>query len=206
MRTFRLIAVNFIFVAIFAISAFAQAQDAGKIGLVNTFAFEDDKGGISKLVTASNSLETEFKPSTTELESMYRKIQDLQKEIQTLQGQANDPKFPGNKDTLQTTLQTKGADYEKMGREFKFKQDDLKARIDARRAIVVGPIYQDVMKALQEFAVKNGYAVILDGAKLEEAQILMAFNNKYDVTKDFIAYYNQQRPAGTAAATAPAKP
>ena len=56
------------------------------------------------------------------------------------------------------------------------KQEDLKARLDKRRQVVVGPIYQDVMKALQEFAVKNGYAVILDGAKLEEAQILSSLN------------------------------
>lgn len=202
MKTIRLITFNFIFVAVFALSAFAQAQDTGKIGLVNTFAFEDDKSGITKLVTASNSLESEFKTSTTELETMYNRIQALQKEIQTLQAQGNDPKYPGDKTKLQATLQTKAADYDKAGREFKFKQDDLKARVDTRRQVVVGPIYSDVMKALQEFAVKNGYAVILDGAKLEEAQILMAFNNKYDITKEFITYYNA-RPAGTAAAVKP---
>ncbi len=198
MKTFRLIAVNFIFVAIFAVSAFAQAAD-GRIGLVNTYAFEDAKAGITKLVAATSTLEKEFAPSTAELEKMYNSIQALQKELQNGQIQLDDAKFPGNKDALRTSLQTKAADYDKMGREFKFKQDDLKARVDTRRAIVVGPIYQDVMKALQEFGVKNGYAVILDGAKLEEAQILMMFNNKYDVTKEFITYYNA-RPAGTAAA------
>ncbi len=205
MKTFRLIAVNFMFVAVFAISAFAQAQDAGKIGLVNTFAFEDDKGGITKLVTAANTVEAQFKQPATTLETMYKNIQDLQKQIQDIQNQINDPKFPGDKEKLKITGQQKADDYDKMGREFKFKQDDLKAQIDAARQKTVGPIYQDVMKALQEFAVKNGYAVILDGAKLEEAQILMAFNNKYDVTKEFIAFYNA-RPAGTAAATTPAKP
>lgn len=203
MKTFRLIAANFMFVAVFAMSAFAQAADTGKIGLVNTSAFDDPKGGITKLVTASSSLETEFKTPAAELETMYNRIQALQKEVQTLTGQYNDPKFPGDKTKLQATIQTKTDEGEKLAREFKFKQDDLKARLDSRRQAVVGPVYGDVMKALQEFAVKNGYAVILDGARLEEAQILMAFNNKYDVTKDFIAFYNQ-RPAGTAAAV-PAK-
>ena len=198
MKTFRLIAANFIFAAIFAVSAFAQAADT-KIGLVNAFAFEDPKGGITKLVTASSSLETEFKQPAAELETMYNRIQALQREIAEIQKQLADPKFPGDKVKLQATGQAKADEYEKMGRNFKVKQEDFKASIDRRRQVIVGPIYQDVMRALQEFAVKNGYSVILDGAKLEEAQILMAFNNKYDVTKEFIAFYNT-RPAGTAAA------
>lgn len=202
MRTFRLIAANFIFAAVFAVSAFAQAQDAGKIGLVNTLAFEDVKGGITKLVTASNSIEAEFKTPAAELETMYNRIQTLQKEIADIQKQGNDPKYPGDRAKLQTSGQAKADEYEKMGRNFKVKQEDLKASLERRRQVVVAPIYQDVMKALQEYAVRNGYAVILDGARLEEAQILMAFNNKYDVTKDFITFYNA-RPAGTAAAVKP---
>ena len=202
MKTFRLIAANFIFAAVFAVSAFAQAADT-KIGLVNAFAFEDPKAGITKLVSASSALEKEFTAPASELETMYKRIQALQGEIKTIQDQINDPKFPGDKTKLQANGQAKADEYEKMGRNFKVKQEDLKASLDRRRQVVVGPIYQDVMKALQEFAVKNGYAVILDGAKLEEAQILMAFNNKYDVTKEFIAFYNA-RPATTAAAV-PAK-
>ena len=202
MRTFRLIAANFIFAAVFAVSAFAQTQDIGKVGLVNAFAFEDPKGGITKLVTATKSLESEFKTPAAELETMYNRIQALQKEITDIQNQGNDPKYPGDKSKLQATGQAKADEYEKMGRNFKVKQEDLKASIERRRQVVVGPIYQDVMKALQDFAVKNGYAVILDGAKLEEAQILMAFNNKYDVTKEFIAFYNT-RPAGTASTAKP---
>lgn len=202
MRTFRLIAANFIFAAVFAVSAFAQAQDT-KIGLVNTLVFDDPKGGITKLITASNSLETEFKQPATELETLYKRIQALQEEIKKIQGDLADPKYPGDKTKLQATGQAKADEYEKAGRDFKFKQEDLKARLESRRQIVVGPIYQDVMKALQEFAVKNGYAVIFDGAKLEEGGILMAFNNKYDVTKDFITFYNT-RPATTATTAAPA--
>jgi Skp family chaperone for outer membrane proteins len=95
------------------------------------------------------------------------------------------------------TVQTKSEEYERLGRDFKFKQEDLKSRLDKRRQVVVGPIWQDVMKAMQEFAKQKGYSVILDGAKLEEAGILMAFDDKFDVTKEFIAFYNA-RPAGTA--------
>ena len=203
MKTFRLIAANFIFAAVFAVSAFAQAQDT-KIGLVNTLAFEDPKAGITKLVTASNSIETEFKQPATELETMYKRMQTLQGELKILTDQLNNPNTPAavDKTKLQANAQTKTDEGEKLARDFKFKQEDLKARLDRRRQVVVGPVYADVMRALQEFAVKNGYAVILDGARLEEAQILMAFNSKYDVTKEFITFYNA-RPAGTAAAAKP---
>ncbi len=198
MKTFRLVATSFVFAAFLAVSAFAQtATTATKIGLVNTFAFEDPKAGITKLVTASGSLESEFKTPGAELQTMYTKIQILEKELRTAQEQAQTGKVPID----QKTISAKSEEYDKMGRDFKFKQEDLKARIDRRRQAVVGPVWLDVMKAMQAFAKEKGYAVILDGAKLEEASILMAFDEKYDVTKEFIAYYNA-RPAGaTTAAT-----
>jgi Skp family chaperone for outer membrane proteins len=203
MRTFRLIAANFIFAAVFAVSAFAQAQDT-KIGLVNTFAFEDPKAGITKLVAASSTLDKEFQPSATELETMYKRIQVLQGELKTITDQINNPNTPAalDKTKLQASFQTKTDEGEKLARDFKFKQENLKVSLEKRRQVVIGPIYQDVMKAMQEYAIKNGYAVILDGARLEEAQILIAFNNKFDVTKDFITFYNA-RPATTATAAKP---
>ncbi len=56
------------------------------------------------------------------------------------------------------------------------------------------------MKALNEYAKAKGYAVILDGVKLDQAQILLGFDEKYNVTQDFITYYNA-RPATAATAT-----
>lgn len=199
MKTFRLIAVNFVFAAIFAVSAFAQAQTTtGRVGLVNTYAFEDGKAGIAKLVAASGALEKEFQPRTTELQTLYNKIQSSQKELTTTQENAASGKVPID----QKAVQAKADEYERMGRDFKFKQDSLKADIDKRRQAVVGPVWGDIMKAMQEFAKQKGYAVILDGAKLEEAGILMAFDDKFDVTKEFITFYNG-RPAGTATTAAP---
>ena len=199
MKTFRLIAVNFVFAAIFAVSAFAQAQaPTGRVGLVNTYTFEDDKAGIAKLVAASTALEKEFQPRTTELQTLYNKIQDAQKVLTTARDNAASGKVPIN----EKDVQAKADEYERMGRDFKFKQDSLKADIDKRRQAVVGPVWGDIMKAMQEFAKQKGYAVILDGTKLEEAGILMAFDDKFDVTKEFITFYNA-RPAGTATTAKP---
>jgi hypothetical protein len=47
--------------------------------------------------------------------------------------------------------------------------------------------------------------MLLDAGKLEEAGILIGIGDeKIDVTKEFITFYNA-RPAGTATATPPAK-
>lgn len=194
MKTFRLIAGSFIFAALFAVSAFAQAQTAPKIGIINTLAFDDDKAGITKYVKAMNSLETEFKPVGDELNTMGTKIQALQTEIQKLQNTTqSSPNVPINTQTVNAKLE----EYDKLGREFKFKQEDAKARFDRRRQVVLGPILQDIGNAMQEFAKQKGYAVIMDAAKMEEAGILLAFTDNIDVTKEFVAFYNA-RPAGTA--------
>ena len=56
---------------------------------------------------------------------------------------------------------------------------------------------------MQEFAKQRGYTLILDGAKLSEVGVLLAWDEKVDLTKDFITFYNA-RPA-TATVTAPVK-
>jgi Skp family chaperone for outer membrane proteins len=197
MRTFRLIAVSAIFAAVFAVSAFAQTA-AGKIGLINTQAFDDDKAGITKYITALNTLDVEFKPTYTELQTMGTKIQALQKELTDLQAKANDP---NNKVPLDPkSVAAKAEEYDKLGREFKFKQEDAKARYERREAAVMGPIRQDIGNAIQEFTKKNGYVIMLDVSKLDSSGFLLGLDETADVTKQFITFYNA-RPATTAAVT-----
>src|SRR5690242_7802496 len=117
MKTVRLLAVSVFFAAIFAVSAFAQTTPAGKIGLINTQAFDDDKAGITKYVTALNSLETEFKPTFTELQTMQTSIVALQKELQGYQ----DIVSKGGKIPIaEADVQKKLESLDKMQREYKF--------------------------------------------------------------------------------------
>ncbi len=197
MKTFRSIAAGFFFAAIFAVSAFAQTPSAatGKVGIVNTQAFDTDKGGITKYVNAMNALETELKPDITALQTMANKLQTLQTDIAKLQDQARaNPNVPIKPETVNPKLE----EYDKLGREFKFKQEEYKAKAERRQAAVMGPVRLDIGNALQEFAKKNGYMMILDASKLDGAGLLLAFDEKYDITKDFITFYNT-RPAATAA-------
>jgi Skp family chaperone for outer membrane proteins len=201
MKTLRTFAVGLLFTALFAISAFAQAgaqsAGAGKIVVINTLAFDDPKAGagITKYVSAMNTLETEFKPVQTELETMSVKLQNLSKEIQTLNGAG---KVPVN----QASVQAKIDEGEKLQRDLKFKQEDAKVRFEKRQQALLAPVMQDIYKAVSEFQKKNGYLLVLDISKMADNGTVLAMDETADVTKAFITFYNA-RPAGTATAAAP---
>lgn len=198
MKTFRSIVAVFSFAAIFAVAAFAQTAPTGKIGIVDTGAF-GAKDGITKYVTAMTSLEKELAPDIAALQKMNTDIQTLEKELGDLQRQLADEKLPPavDKAKLQTTAQTKYQQYQDLGRQFKVKQEDYKVKLERRQDAVVAPISRDIGNALQEFGKKNGYMMILDASKLDGAGLLLAFDEKYDITKEFVTFYNA-RPATTA--------
>jgi Skp family chaperone for outer membrane proteins len=202
MKTFRLIAAAFFIAAIFSASAFAQA--ANKIGLINTAAFEDEKAGITKFINGRKSLNLEFKTELDALGVLYTRIGNLEKEIVALEtqikaAQAN-PQVPISP-TLQTSYSTKADEYGKLGREYKFKQDDLKVRYERREQVLLGPILLDIGKAIQDYQKQKAYAVLFDATKLFQAGVLLAWDDVTDVTVDFIKFYNT-RPA---AAVTPVK-
>ncbi len=201
MKRFSLIAACFIFTAVFSISAFGQVPAAtatGKIGLVNVNAFGDDKAGITKFRNALNSLEPEFKVINDELKTMQTRYTTLAEEIRV----ANAPKPAGVPASAPANLAAKIEEAQNLEINIKRKQEDGKAKYERRYQQVVGPVFGDIIKALNDYAKQKGYAVILDGAKLEESGILMGFDDKYDVTKDFVVFYNA-RPAGTATVAKP---
>ena len=191
MKTFRLIAVSAIFAAIFAVSAFAQT--AAKIGLINTQAFDDDKVGITKYVAALNSLDTEFKPVYTELQTMQTNLLALQKE---LNGYKEILDKGGKIPISDADVNKKVEALDKMDRELKFKTDDAKVRYQRREAAVLGPIRQDIGNAVQEYTKKNGYVLIIDVSK-DQTGMILGLDEAADVTKQFILFYNA-RPATTA--------
>jgi Skp family chaperone for outer membrane proteins len=200
MKTFRSIAAVFVFAAIFAVgSAFAQTTPAptGKIAIVNTMAF-GDKAGINRYITAMTSLETELKPDITALQTMGNRIQALETELQNYEKQLaeQNPKVPFDRAKVQATAQTKLQEYQDLGRQYKFKEDDYKIKLQRREEAVVRPVSRDIGNALQEFAKKNGYLMIFDVSK-DDKGMLLVLDEKSDVTKEFIAFYNA-RPATTA--------
>lgn len=200
MKRFSLIAVCLIFTAIFTASAFGQAPAASniKIVVINTAAF-DTKEGITKYTNAMNTLEREFAPAQTELQTLATRYQNLGNEIQNLQKNAGNSAVPINT----STLQAKGEEFKTLELQLKRKQEDGKVKFESRQTAVMGPVLRDIGKAMDDFAKQKGYDLILDATKLEGAGLILAVVPvKVDVTKEFITFYNA-RPAGTATATTP---
>jgi Skp family chaperone for outer membrane proteins len=200
MKRFSFIAVGFIFAAISAVAASAQAPTSitqpAKIVVINTAAF-DDKEGITKYANAMTALIAEFNPAQNELQGLVKRYETLAGEIENAR-KAN-PAVPIN----QQSLQTKVDEAQGLEVQIKRKQEDGKTKFEKRQQQVLGPILADIMKAMDEFSKQKGYALILDAAKLEGAGLILAVDiPKVDVTKEFITYYNA-RPATTASAAAP---
>lgn len=198
MKKITSLAVSFIFAAVFAVSAFAQAgaQPApAKIGWIDTGAFADDKAGITKFVNALKALDTEFKPRVTELSTLDTKIKSIATELEIMQ---KNTAVPIN----QATVAAKQEEGQRLQRELEFKQKDAEAAFQARRNVVLGPINTDIGKAIQDYAKQKGFAVVLDIAALANANAILVLDPTADITKDFIAYFNT-RPATTATTATP---
>lgn len=201
MKRITSIAVSLVFVAMFAVSAFAQAgaQPAPtKIGWIDTQAFGGDEkgaGGVTKYVNAMKALDTEFAPRINELRALDTKIKGIADELQKMQAT---PAVPIN----QATVAAKQDEGQRLQRELEFKQKDAEAAFQKRRNDVLGPITNDIGKAIQEFAKQKGYVVVLDIAAMFTANAILMLDPAADITKEFIAYYNT-RPAATATTAAP---
>lgn len=198
MKRISLLIASIVFAVICAGSAFAQTPAQVKIGLINTFDFGDEKAGIIKYVNAVKSLNAEFAPARLELDTMDKKLNTLAKEIQTLREQAASGKVPID----ERAAQAKVEEAEKLQRDIKFKQEDAKARYERRQQSIMAPVMQDIGKAVNDFAKQKGYTLIFDIAKDDSGLLLAIGDEKIDVTKDFIAFYNA-RPAATATNAAP---
>lgn len=181
----------------FAASASAQTGQL-KIVVINTLEF-DGKDGIVKYTNAMTALENEFKPLDVELKTLATKYENLGKELKVIQDQINAGNVPVNQQAAQTKLE----EYQNLEIQIKRKQEDGKERFQRRQPQVLGPIQQDIGKAMQEFAAAKGYDLILDASMLDQQKILLAYiPNKVDVTKEFITFFNA-RPATAATASTP---
>lgn len=196
MKRFSTVAVSVLFAAVFAVSAFAQAQPAAaKIGWINTAAFSDEKDGVTKYLNGQKALDAEMKPRVTELQGLQTRLKTLADDLTKM---TSNPAVPVN----QQAAQAKQDEGQRLQREFEFKKKELEAAVEKRRGEILGPVSEDIGKALDVFAKQKGYAVLLDIAALVSAGAVLVMDPSADVTKEFIIYYNT-RPATTATTATP---
>jgi Skp family chaperone for outer membrane proteins len=203
MKRFSLFAVSVVFAAMSAVSAFGQGAATPaqpfKMAVIDSEAFAAQTGGITRYTAAMKQLSDEFSPLENELRGMVAKYTALGNEIKKLQDQAAAGTVPID----QKTAAAKVEEYQTLELAIKRKEEDGKARAARREPAVMGPIRQEIGRALQDYAKQKGYALILDAAKLDGAGLILAFDKpKIDVTQDFITFFNA-RPATTATTTTP---
>lgn len=184
-----ILVISFLFLTA-ANSSFAQVQPAAasKIVVVNTAAFFDEKVGITRIVAASKSLTADLAPKRNELQQMISRIEILKKEIDVLRADSAKG-VPIN----QNAYQVKVDEFERLQREGKYKEDEYNALAQRRQNEIVGPAYSDALRALGEYVKSKAYGIVFDASK-DQNGILIFATEQFDITKDFIAFYNSRPP------------
>jgi len=203
MKIFRAIAAVAFLAAISAGSVLAQPRTTTpgsapstqtatppetKIALVNTDEFTDEKTGITRLVNAMKRVDGEFQPRRTELQTLQQQIDKATADLTKAQ-------------PLQDARvsQQQADKIEAMKTEFKRKGEDAQAAYQKKLQEVLGPVYDDIGKALDAYAKAHGITLILDVTKI---QGIVSASESLDITKPFIIEFNSKNPA-TASLTSP---
>ncbi|MGZ9156629.1 MAG: OmpH family outer membrane protein [Candidatus Binatia bacterium] len=159
-----------------------------KVALIDSSAFADEKQGIAKFVSALKRVNAEFQPRQTELQTLQQQIEKAKSDLQKA-APVQDAKVTQTQQDRIAVMET----------EFKRKGEDAQAAFNKRLEEVLGPIYEDIGKALDGFAKARGITLILDVTKV---QGIVSAADAMDITRAFIAEFNSKNPA-TASLTPP---
>jgi outer membrane protein len=152
-----------------------------KIALVNTDEFADEKTGITRLVNTMKRVDGEFQPRRAELQTLQQQIEKATADLTKAQ-------------PLQDARvsQQQADKIEAMKTEFKRKGEDAQAAYQKRLQEALGPIYDDIGKALDAYAKTHGITLILDVTKI---QGIVSASESLDITRPFITEFNSKNPA-----------
>jgi len=196
MKISRAMAAIAFLAALSASSVFAQTKPAAnpatapaqtgplpetKIALVDTDEFLNEKTGIVRLVSAAKKVEGEFQPRRTELQGLQGQIDKLTADLQKA-APVQDPKV---------TAQQQDA-IEQKKKELQRKGEDAQAAYQKRLQETLGPVYDDIGKALDAYAKAHAITLILDVTKI---QGIVSASESLDITKSFITEFNSKNPA-----------
>ena len=152
-----------------------------KIALIDSSAFSDEKQGIVRLVAAIKRVNSEFQPKQAELQTLQQQIDKATADYNKV-APMQDPKLN----------QQQADKIELMKKEMQRKAEDAQAAFDKRMQEVLGPISEDISKALDAYAKTRGITLILDVTKF---QGIVSASDSLDITRAFITEFNSKNPA-----------
>ena len=163
----------------------------GKVVIVDTEAFGDPKTGIVRLIRAFESVNVEFKTQRDELQKLSAQYEQILKDLNATQ-RVEDERIRAAKVDQAESLK----------KQIERKQQDARDAYTKRLRDVTEPVWKDINTALEAYARQRGASVVFDVSKLSAAMLVV--NSGVDITRGFIAEYNQRNPA--AAAVSPTRP
>jgi Skp family chaperone for outer membrane proteins len=163
------------------------AVPPSKIAVIDTAVFSDEKAGIYRVIDANAALQSEFRARQQELQSTQTRINTLVEDIRKLR-QANP--------VDQKTIQTKQEEGLRLQQDFDTKKQRYQEDYERRYGHVMGPVSQQIGKALDDFAAQHGITMTLDVSKMLPA-VLTALPT-VEVTTAFIAEFNRKNPRAPA--------
>jgi len=166
---------------------------AGKVAIIDTEVFTDQKAGVARVIAVFNTVEREFKPRRDELQTLRTRYDALLKELSA--------PAPG---TAQSALAAKADEAERLKTDIERKQQDGQRNYERRWKELTDPVFVDLNRSLKEYARQRDVAVVVDISKLSGA--VMVVNDAVNITNAFIADYNRRNAAPPAPAATPARP
>lgn len=189
MKGSRSILFGIFLITIATVAGFGQAQPAtSRIVVVDTSAFFNEKTGIIKIVNASRQLNAELAPRRSEVQQLISRVESIEKDLLVFRTNAGKG-IPID----EKAAQAKVDEAAQLKREGKYKEDDYNSFAQQKQAQVVGPAYSDALRVLGEYIKTKGYGMVFDVSK-DQAGILIFAAEQYDITKDFITFYNSRPP------------
>ena len=164
----------------------------GKVAVINTAMFQQQVGEFKSKIETLNK---QFEPRVKEVQGLAERITALENTIKTQSGALSAAKVAEMTEQLET-----------MKRDYQRKSEDLQADGNRAKDRAFEPISGKLVKFAEEYTAKRGIVLLIDLANAQQAGALIWFDQRTDITQDFINEYNKANPVPTAAPATPAKP
>lgn len=158
-----------------------------KVAVIFSEAFQDSKVGIARFTVLLTKLNSEFQKTQDDLNQAAQRITQLNEDVNKTRNVA-DPKV----------TQQKIDQLDQLKKDYQRKGEDAQAAYQRRRAEILGPLQEDVGKALSAYAKSHAISIIIDGSQV---QGIIYASDTIDITRAFISDFNIKNPATASVAT-----
>jgi Skp family chaperone for outer membrane proteins len=168
----------------------ASAPPKGKIAVLNTALFQEQ---VLEFKAKMDELNRQFEPRVRDVRGLGDRIAAQENTIKT-QGQG------GTLSAARVAEMTE--QLEAMKKEYQRKAEDLEADASRAKDRAFQPLTDKLVKFAQDYTAKRGIIHLIDLANSTQAGFLLWYDQRMDITKDFITEYNKVNPVtGVAPAT-----